>query len=564
MPLSGQAKTDYQRRYMRERREQQRAARELPMTREPVAIFAPAQAAPAKRPPELDILSGSAGADAIARWSAEHLVVPTGRLSTRPFRLADWQVAWLRAAMGPGVQEAGLSVARKNGKSGLIAAVLLGHLVGPLHRPGWRAIVVSLTGALARELRTQIAQIAQASGIVAIDVLATPPPGRILGPGDAEVSILAADKATGHALGADIAVIDEAGLLQERDRPLWDAVYSCLSGRDGRLWCISIRGDGPMFGELAQRAGSPRVAWTEYAAREDAAIDDAEAWAAANPGLQDGIKSPEYMAAAAERAAAVPTSQAHFRAHDLNQPQDPSREMILPLSLWRRCEREGGAAAEGPCFVGIDLGGAASMSAAAAYWPATGLLRARGWWPFAPPLDQRGRADGVGRRYLQMQERGELALEGETVVDVAALFGAVEGWLAGAGVVCGGADRYRRQEAIDGMRRAGIGWPMAWRGQGASATADGSADVRAFQAEVMSGEVVLEARSLLLDSAIAGSAISRDAAGNPKLDRAASRARIDALSAAVIAVGLGHRWRAKGGGGARRYHGAVAAEGVAT
>lgn len=562
MPLTGQAKTDYQRRYMRERRERERAARELPMTREPVALFAPAMAAVAERAPELDILTGSAGADAIARWAGEALKVPTGRLSSRPFRLAGWQVEWLRAAMGPGVQEAGLSVARKNGKSGLIAAVLLGHLVGPLHRPGWRAIVVSLTGALARELRTQIAQIAQASGIVSIEVLSTPPPGRILGPADSEVSILAADKATGHALGADIAVIDEAGLLQERDRALWDAVYSCLSGRDGRLWCISIRGDGPMFGELAERAGSPRVAWTEYAARDDAALDDPAAWAAANPGLADGIKSPDYMAAAAERAAAVPTSQAHFRAHDLNQPQDPSREMILPLATWRACEREGGAAAEGPCCVGIDLGGAASMSAAAAYWPQTGLLRARGWWPFAPPLDQRGRADGVGRRYLQMQERGELALEGESVVDVAALFEAVSAWLGGADVVCAGADRYRRQEAVDGMRRAGMVWPMVWRGQGASATADGSADVRAFAGEAMSGGIVLERRSLLLDSAIAGSAIARDAAGNPKLDRAASRARIDALSAAVIAVGLGHRWRAKGAHRSR-YHGAVAAEGVA-
>ena len=45
--------------------------------------------------------------------------------------------------------------------------------------------------------------------------------------------------------------------------------------------------------------------------------------------------------------------------------------------------------------------------------------------------------------------------------------------------------------------------------------------------------------------AIAGSAIATDAAGNPKLDKAKARYRIDALQAAVIAVGLGERWKAR-------------------
>ena len=79
---------------------------------------------------------------------------------------------------------------------------------------------------------------------------------------------------------------------------------------------------------------------------------------------------------------------------------------------------------------------------------------------------------------------------------------------------------------------------MEWRGQGASAGADGSHDIRAFQRLVLSGKLAV-AKSLLLRSAVASSVLRYDNAGNPALDKRKARARIDALSAAVIAAGLG-------------------------
>ncbi len=45
----------------------------------------------------------------------------------------------------------------------------------------------------------------------------------------------------------------------------------------------------------------------------------------------------------------------------------------------------------------------------------------------------------------------------------------------------------------------------------------------------------------MLEHAIASSSIVRDAAGNPKLDKSKQRQRIDALQAAVLALGLGSR-----------------------
>ena len=163
----------------------------------------------------------------LAQWAADTLKIPSGPRIGQPFVFDRWQTDFLSRALAPGIREAGLSVARKNGKSGLIAALLLGYLCGPLNCPQWRGIVVSLTGALAAELRDAVVQTAEASGLAnRLNVRRSPPPGSIDGQRGARLTILASDRATGHAVGADLAVLDEAGLLQETSRELWAAVLS--------------------------------------------------------------------------------------------------------------------------------------------------------------------------------------------------------------------------------------------------------------------------------------------------------------------------------------------------
>ena len=112
---------------------------------------------------------------------------------------------------------------------------------------------------------------------------------------------LAADRATGHGAYADLALVDEAGLLEEKHRPLWEAMRSSVSGREGgRLWAISIRGDGPMFAELLT-SESPGHVSTEYAAEPNARLDDPVAWQAANPALGT-LKRVDYMEDKAQTA----------------------------------------------------------------------------------------------------------------------------------------------------------------------------------------------------------------------------------------------------------------------
>ena len=479
---------------------------------------------------------------AFVDWSESTLRIPTGPKTSQPFLIPGWQRDFLNGAFADGIFEAGLSVARKNGKSGLIAAWLLANLDGPLVRPGWRCAVVSEKGEFAKELKGAMEQTANMSGLSGVAFYASPPPGRALGMFGTTVNFLAADRTTGHAIGVDLVIIDEAGLLTESDRPLWNAMLSSTSSRAGRLVAISIRSDGPMFGEIADRKNDPDVYWQEHVPPSDCAYDDKDAWLLANPGLADGIKQWSYMESQYRRTISSPANGAHFAAYDLNLPQEPERELILPLWEYKEAIVQEAPARDGTAFLGVDLGGSASMTAAVAYWPLCGRVEVYGAFPDTPDLKVRGENDGVGGLYLAMKREDNLFVYPGRVTPVKMFLEAIQERLEGERIMAVGCDRYRREEFRQAMAESGLIWPIVFRGQGAGAIADGSADVRAFQFEIREKHAK-PLRSKILESAISLSAISYDKSNNPSLDKVKSNHRIDALQAAVIAFGLGRRYR---------------------
>lgn len=482
--------------------------------------------------------------EALAAWSRETLRVPPGHpLAGEAMELPSFAVDFLRA--GWTAHESALCVARKNAKSAVCAVLALGFLAGPLRRDGWRGAIASVTKEKAAELRQQVADIAEASSLPGVRVRRAPYPGAIE-TATGRLETLSADRTAGHASGFDLVLIDETGLMPERARELLAGLRSSVSARGGRVLHISVRGDSPLFAEiLANPATVARI----YSAPDEAAIDDRAAWAAANPGL-GSIKQASYMEAEVERIRAAPGDEPAFRAFDLNQALNPSREMILSPDDLRACFTEAPPAREGPCFLGFDFGEATSSTAAAAIWPKTGRLEC--WQAFGdkPPLAERQRRDNAP--YSEMQARGELRTYPGRVVRPDAFLADVAADLAGCRVAAAAADSYKDSEAKDFLDRARLRWPVEFRRVGAGK--DGGRDVRAFQRLVMQHRIRL-APSLSLVSAIANSTIRRDGNGNPGLDKAMARGRIDVLAAAVIAAGLAEphfdrpprpRWRYRG------------------
>ena len=363
---------------------------------------------------------------------------------------------------------------------------------------------------------------------------------RLSGTG-ATFEVLSADKSAGHASGFDLILCDETGLLVERDRPLLSGLRSSTSTRDGKLLHITIRGDSPHVTELVERRTDPAVVVHLYEPPAGADACAPETWEFGNPGLAAGIKSRSYMADRARMVSNVPGDLALFSAEDCNIEGSVFYESLVSVADWNKLETE--APREGPCVVGADLGSTDSLSAAAVIWPATGRLEVFAACASVPELTliDRGRGDGVGARYKQLSDAGELwCYHGQRTTPVGLFIADLAGELAGERVEACGCDRYRKSELLDALAAAKLRWSVEWRGKG---VVDGSADIRAFQRSVKQRWLRPCRGRLLLTHAISEAVLKRDPIGNATLHKVRFRGRIDSASASVIAAALAERIR---------------------
>jgi phage terminase large subunit-like protein len=215
--------------------------------------------------------------------------------------------------------------------------------------------------------------------------------------------------------------------------------------------------------------------------------------------------------------------------------------LLLTVDEWLACEASELPPRDGQVIIGIDLGGSASMTAAAFFWPETGRLEVFGTFPSAPSLADRGAADGVSGRYVEMSDRGELSILGDKTVPVAAWLTKVLGMAEGEQIAAIVADRYKQAELAEAMDKAGVTAPVVWRGMG---WRDGSEDLERFRRSAYDG-LIKTKPSLLLRSAFADAVCLRDPANNMKLAKARSKGRIDPAAATVLAVAEGARMQAR-------------------
>ena len=355
---------------------------------------------------------------------------------------------------------------------------------------------------------------------------------------------IAADGKSALGLAPTFVLMDERGhWMTDQGNDLEHALLSGLGKRGGRALIISTSAPDdthPFSRWLDEDALG--VYRQEHRPAPGLPADDLESLKIANPGAEHGIgASLEWLQAQARRAIARGGSTlTTFRLYNRNERiSGESRDVLLTVDEWLACETDDlfFAPREGQVVIGIDLGGSASMSAATFYWPQSGRLESFGWFPSKPGLLDRSQADGVGARYVEMANRGELFVLGDATVPVAAWLGEIMRRIEGEPIAAIVADRYKQSELGEAIDRAGIRAPIIWRGMGFR---DGGEDIERFKRAAFDGKV--KARpSLLLRSAFADAVCLRDPANNAKLAKARSTGRIDAAAASVLAVAEGAR-----------------------
>lgn len=485
----------------------------------------------------------------------QRLEIPEGPRAGSLLELAPFQRQFVEGALAADATVAALSIGRGNAKTALSAGLALGALLGEWDPQPRREIpIAARTRDQARVAWNFCVAFARSlpDPIVRKLEFRRQPRFEIEYTGDGGGHILRAIAADGKsALGMSptFALLDERGHWQaDQGEALEHAILSALGKRSGRALIISTSApnDAHPFSRWLdeEQVGVYRQ---EHRPAPGLPADDLDSLLIANPGAVAGIgASLEWLQAQARRAIARGGGTlTSFRLYNRNERvSGESRDLLLTVDEWLACETDDLFFAErsGPVVVGVDLGGSASMSAASFYWPETGRLEAQGWFPSKPSLLDRGQVDGVGDRYCQMNDRGELQTLGDHTVPVPAWLKEIMQHVEGQPIAAIVADRYKQSELGEAIDKAGIRCAVVWRGQGFR---DGGEDCERFRRACFDGRV-RSRPSLLLRSAFGDAVTLRDPANNLKLAKARSTGRIDAAAASVLAVAEGARMQGRG------------------
>ena len=494
--------------------------------------------------------SGLSRAERVIKF-IESLRVTSGVHAGRKFRLREWQRAIIREwyatdRKGTRIVRTGLlSMARKNGKSGLCSALALCHLLGPEQEARgqivvgatdrdqsaliYDEIVAFITDNPEFEARCNIKRHEKA-----IEELES----------GSKFRALSSDARKAHGMSPSVVILDELAQWGTGiGRSLYDALVTAGGARAEPL-VITIgtqsADDLSLMSELvdyakAVRAGGivdPTFSGFVYEIPPELDVFDEANWKLANPALGD-FRSLQDMRILAERARHMPTMEAAFKNLFCNQRID-AEERWLPAAEWNACKSaiDLDALVGQRCVGALDLGSVRDLTSFGLFWPASGAL----WvWSWCPADGLREREDHDRVPYTVWAKDGYIEPTPGKATDkrfVALRLAEICARFKPAAI---GYDPWGMAELQRVMLDEGITLPQLqpW-GQGFKSM---SPATKAFEARVLNRQLK-HSGNPLLTWAISNVALERDAAGNTKPSKERSRERIDPAVAAIMAVGI--------------------------
>ena len=467
--------------------------------------------------------------------------------------LMEFQKDFIRAVYDNphGTSRAYLSVGRKNGKSALIACLMLAHIVGPEAKLNTQII----SGARSRDQASLVFKLAQKMIALSPELRSksvtrvTPSQKMILGVRmNVEYKAISAEAGTAHGLSPVLAVLDEIGQVKGPQDDFVEAITTSQGAHDNPL-LIAISTQAPTDNDLfsrwlddAAKSGDPRIVSHVYAAQEDCDLKDRAAWRAANPAMGE-FRSLQDLEDLAERAERLPSEENSFRWLYLNQRIEASAPFIS-RQVWASC----GASvveslADRVVFAGLDLSAVADLTALVCVTEVDGVWHVKPtFWLPGDSLIERAKADRVS--YDVWEREGFLyKTPGPTVeyeyvaqylfdlvqtADVRKIafdrwnFRHLKPWLLRVGFD----ERELDVEGSDGL--------FAPFGQGMASM---SPALRDLESVILNGKLAHGGHPVLTMCA-ANATVKADPAGNRKLDKMKSHGRIDGMVALAMAMSV--------------------------
>ena len=431
------------------------------------------------------------------------------------------------------VRLAGLSVARGNGKSGLLAGLGLAHLLGPMSEPYGECYAAALDREQAGVLYRMTCAYIYETPWMAARVNIRDQTKEIT---DLETSslwrALTSDARKAHGLAPSFWIADE--VAQWRSRELWDNLRTGMAKRKHALGVtISTQAadDLHFWSEMLDAEPVPSTYVQLHAAPEDCALDDREAWLAANPALGAFLNEQEFADAAA-MAMRSPSFAPAFRLLNLNQRIAAEGRFIEQADWDANGEPFDATELEGErCYGGLDLSSTRDLTALALWFPDHGKLLAWHWLPkdtIAARVERdrvpydRWAADGWAEVTVG-NARDDLA--------IALQLADIRGRYDVQGIAF---DRWQIARLNKLLADEGIDLPMKEFVPGFKSYA---AAVDAFERALLARQMQHNGNPMLRWQA-GNVIVETDPAGNRKPTKAKSLDRIDGIVSAIMACGL--------------------------
>lgn len=470
-----------------------------------------------------------------------YCVIPEGSLVGRPVKLADFQIKFiLEVYDNPAVTDTAiLSIARKNAKTGTIAFLLLAHIVGPEAVQNSRIV----SGAMSREQAAEVYNLASKCVMLSprlSDLIKIVPSSKkLIGlPMGVEYQAISADGKTAHGKSPILAILDEVGQVRGPQSDFLDAITTAQGAYENPLLIyISTQAatDADFFSiqiDDAQKEKPPKTVCHVYAADKDGDMLDEAQWHKANPALGK-FRSLKDMRKQAEKAARMPSFENTYRNLNLNQ-RVSTVSPFVSRSVWEENGGKGNAKTVETWYGGLDLSARTDLTSfVLAGRDENGLLVIEPYfWTPEKGMYDRARTDRQPydvwvKQGLMITTQGATVDYGFVVTEIAEIIG----------------DRHIENIAFDRWRidvfkaecdRYGIELPLNEFGQGYK---DMSPALDNLESELLNGKLAHEMHPVLTMCA-ANAVVSKDPAGNRKLDKHKATGRIDGMVALAMALGV--------------------------
>ena len=437
-----------------------------------------------------------------------------------------------------GTRRAYLSIARKNGKTGILAGIVLAHLVGPEAKQNSQII----SGARSRDQAAQIYNYASKMIMLSpelSEVVRIIPSGKkLVGlPLNVEYRALSAEAKTAHGLSPIVAILDEVGQVRGSQDDFIDAITTAQGAHESPLLiAISTQSadDADLFSvwiDDALGSHDPKIVCHLYAAQANADLLDQQAWRDANPAMGT-FRSIEDLEEQAKQAVRMPSSENTFRNLMLNQ-RVSTVSPFISSNVWKSCGGKVLDFGDAPVWAGLDLSARTDLTALCLIGKVNNIwqIKCHFWTPEKGLLD---RAKKDRQPYDVWARQEYLHTTPGHTVDYEFLAQDITAILSSLNIQGVAYDRWRIDIFRKELSNIGVELPLIEYGQGFK---DMSGAIDTLEAELLNGRIA-HGNDPVLTMCAANAIITKDSAGNRKLDKSKATGRIDGLVAMAMAFGV--------------------------